>query len=95
MHFESIYMILCEIIVIGNEFKIPMLRNKTQSQLIMKLEQKKCGVGASWNSILPIKNFTWHTLSSDTLIYKKVVEVCRASAINTMFGGGEAVNRNF
>ena len=41
MHFESIYMILCEIIVIGNEFKIPMLRNKTQSQLIMKLEQKK------------------------------------------------------
>ena len=43
MHFESIYMILCEIIVIGNEFKIPMLRNKTQSQLIMNLSKKKCG----------------------------------------------------
>ena len=26
---------------------------------------------------------------------QKVVEICRASAINVKFGGGDAVNRNY
>ena len=57
--------------------------------------REKFREGVSFNSILLIKHFTWHTFTQDTLIYKKVVEICRADVIILKFDGGEAVNRNF
>ena len=52
-------------------------------------------VGVSYNAVLLIKHFTWHTSWYDPLLYKKIVEVCWASVINVKYVWSEAVTGSF